>query len=138
MDIDELREELQQEKWMREAAEAEVKRLSDALCTAHIARRRAEYSAVELERMLKQVRNMLGRGRTVGNDWRKAAQDAENFIIGLYETNESAPEDNESEATCSVCGHPMTHVRPGKWQCDHCAEITAYHAMTGDWPAQDA
>ncbi len=32
---------------------------------------------------LRIVREKLARGRTVGNDWREAALDAENFIVGL-------------------------------------------------------
>ena len=24
---------------------------------------------------------------------------------------------------CNVCGHQMTHVRPGKYQCDYCDKV---------------
>ena len=27
---------------------------------------------------------------------------------------------DEERATCGECGSDMTHVRPGKWQCDVC------------------
>ena len=27
---------------------------------------------------------------------------------------------SEEQATCGDCGSEMTHVRPGKWQCDVC------------------
>ena len=27
---------------------------------------------------------------------------------------------DEEQSTCGDCGSDMTHVRPGKWQCDVC------------------
>lgn len=29
----------------------------------------------------------------------------------------------DDPAWCGVCGHRLTVVRPGKWQCDHCQGI---------------
>ena len=42
--------------------------------------RRAAYSEDEWRSMMRIVRGKLARGRTVGNDWQKAALEAENFI----------------------------------------------------------
>lgn len=64
----------------RQATDAEI---YGALICPTPAQLRAEYNASNLRNMLGIVRGKLARGRTTGNDWRKAALDAENFIAGL-------------------------------------------------------
>ena len=31
--------------------------------------------------------------------------------------------------TCAECGHALTLVRPGKWQCDHCDSASLLDRM---------
>jgi hypothetical protein len=47
--------------------------------------RRAAHSEDEWHNMMQIARGKLAHGRTVGNDWQKAALDAENFIIEMLE-----------------------------------------------------
>ena len=46
----------------------------------------AQNEADEMRKALHYVRMMLASGRTVGNDWKQHALDAENFIIGIEES----------------------------------------------------
>ncbi len=108
-------------EWNTRPGEDALRARIAELETACNGQRRAEYDADEMRRALQHVRAVLSRGRTVGHDHQQAALDAENFIIGLSESD-----DEELDAICSKCGQRMEHVRPGKWQCD-CQARTVTH-----------
>jgi len=37
-------------------------------------------------------------------------------------------EEEEEYSTCCECGSRMTHVRPGKWQCDTCDNLEVWQS----------
>lgn len=51
--------------------------------------------------------------------------------LGLEEPEPDARQldlfENEQNTPCSDCGMPLTLVRPGKHQCDHCIPTSACH-----------
>jgi hypothetical protein len=55
--------------------------------------REAARSEEEWRNEMRIVREKLARGRTVGNDWQKAALDAENFIIEILEDSKERHHD---------------------------------------------
>lgn len=100
-------------------------------------------SETELRNENERLREELDAARRAADEadqengrLRTEIENFQHVAVDFFERSLGFGDDGESDAICGGCGQPMEHVRPGKWQCNHCAEITAYHATTGDWPKQ--
>lgn len=96
----------------------------------------AQSEIVRLREELDAARRAADEADQENGRLRTEIENFQHVAVDFFERSLGFGDDGESDAICGGCGQPMEHVRPGKWQCNHCAEITAYHATTGDWPKQ--